>query len=99
MLQLSFVNFKKGTYLFIDGAETNDRFYIIQSGKVECTSSIDQANGAKKILTTGDFVGVIPCMASRGQIENSLAITDVKCISVQREQYPELERFQSVCVS
>lgn len=90
LLQLSFVNFKKGTYLFIDGAETNDRFYIIQSGKVECTSSIDQANGAKKILTTGDFVGVIPCMASRGQIENSLAITDVKCISVQREQYPDL---------
>ena len=90
MLQLSCVNFKKGTYLFIDGAENNDRFYIIQSGKVECTSSLDQSNNAKKILSTGDFVGIIPCMASRCQIENSLALTDVKCISVRKDQYPDL---------
>lgn len=90
MLQLSFVEFKKGTYLFVDGQENTDRFFIIQSGKVNCSNSLDPTKNATKVLTTGDFVGVIPCMSGHSQIENAIAITDVKCISVRKDQYPDL---------
>ena len=90
MLQLSFVEFKKGAYILVDGAENSERFFIIQSGKVNCSNSLDPGKNATKILTTGDFVGVIPCMSCHSQIENAIALTDVKCISVPKGQYPEL---------
>ena len=90
VLQLSFVEFKKGAYILVDGAENSERFFIIQSGKVSYSNSLDPGKNATKILTTGDFVGVIPCMSCHSQIENAIALTDVKCISVPKGQYPEL---------
>ena len=90
MLQLQFVEFKKGSYVLVDGADTNDRFYIIQSGRVICSNSLDPGVKSKKILTTGDFVGVIPCMSGHAQIENAVALEDVKAISVMRDQYSAL---------
>lgn len=95
MLQLSFVEFKQGTYLIVDGADYNTRFFIIQSGQVKCHNSLDPGKNATRILTTGDFIGVIPCMSGHSQIENAIALTDVKCISVQKEQYPELIRMNT----
>ena len=35
MLQLSFVKFTAGSYLLVEGTDSNDRFYIIQTGKVK----------------------------------------------------------------
>ena len=90
MLQLSFVNFRKGSYLVVEGKVTNDRFYIIQKGNVRCLSSNSIVTSSKEVLGPGDFVGVIPCMSGYSQIENVVAITDVVAISVRREQYPEL---------
>ncbi|MGP1512400.1 MAG: Crp/Fnr family transcriptional regulator [Treponema sp.] len=90
MLQLSYVNFRKDSYLLIEGKEESNRFYIIQSGQVRCFRANDPYNISAKILGPGDFVGVIPCMAGRFQVESVLALTDVKCISVKKEQYPEL---------
>ncbi len=90
MLHLSFVNFKPDSYLFVEGNENNDHFYIIQSGNVRCFSQNDVKGLSIKNLGVGDFVGVIPCMSSHSQIESAIAVTDVKCISVRRDQYPEL---------
>ena len=90
LLQLSFVNFRKDAYLLIEGKEDNHRFYIIQSGRVRCFKANDPYHLSSQILGPGDFVGVIPCMAGRLQVESVIAETDVKCISVKKEQYPEL---------
>lgn len=90
MLHLSFVNFKPDSYLFVEGNENNDHFYIIQSGNVRCFKQNDVKGLSIKNLGIGDFVGVIPCMSSHSQIESAIAVTDVKCISVCRDQYPEL---------
>lgn len=90
MVQLSFVEFKKGSYILVDGADNNDRFFIIQTGRVIVSNSLDPGKNAKKILTTGDFVGVIPCMAGHAQIENAIALEDARAIAVKREQYPSL---------
>lgn len=90
MLQLSIVNFKKDSFLFVEGKENNDRFYIIQSGKVRCYKANDVKGLSVKMLGPGDFVGVISCMSSHSQIESAIALTDLKCISVRKDQYSEL---------
>lgn len=91
MLQLSFVNFKKGSYLVVEGQNTGDRFYIIQVGHVQVAHEANvPTDNTNSILGPGDFVGVIPCMSNHLQIESAVAMTDVVCISVRRDQYPEL---------
>ena len=90
MLQLSFVNFRKDSYLLVEGKTENDRFYIIQSGKVRTFRQNDPTPDAASVLGPGDFVGVVSCMSLHSQIESAVALTDVTAISVEREQYPEL---------
>ena len=90
MLQLSFVNFKKNAYLFVEGKANNDCFYIIQNGRVQCSNDISIPGYEAQIFGPGDFLGVIPCMSSHLQIESCIAITDVTAIAVRRDQYPEL---------
>ena len=89
MLQLSFVTIKAGNYLLVEGKENCDRFYIIQQGTVRCFKS-NNPQGTRRDLGPGDFVGVVSCMSNHAQVENVLATSDVKCISVLKDQYPEL---------
>ena len=90
MLQLSFVNYRKGSYLFVEGKSDSDRFLIIQNGRVQCHQEVEIPGSTSVILGPGDFVGVIPCMSNHLQIETVIALTDVTCISVRRDQYSEL---------
>ncbi|MBQ9207528.1 MAG: cyclic nucleotide-binding domain-containing protein [Treponema sp.] len=87
MLQLSFVNFKKDTYILVEGKEDADRFYIIQSGHVKLFHQSEVPGSESSVLGPGDFVGVISCMARRAQVETCVAMSDVVCIAVQRDQY------------
>lgn len=91
MLQLSFVNFRKGSYILVEGKAEADRFYIIQGGKVQITKETEVvAEEGGNILGPGDFIGVISSMSGHTQIETVIAITDVTLISVRRDQYSEL---------
>ena len=90
MLQLSFVNFRKDSYILVEGKNDSDKFYIIKTGNVKCFKMNDPNNISTKTLGPGDFVGVIPCMSGHSQIENVVALTDVSCISVRKDQYSEL---------
>lgn len=89
MLQLSYVNFRKDSYILVEGKAENDRFYIIQSGRVLCQKEISVGE-SQTFLGPGDFIGVIPCMSTHKQIETVIAVTDVVAISVLRDQYPAL---------
>ena len=89
MLQLSYVNFRKDSYILVEGKAENDRFYIIQSGRVLCQKEISVGD-SQTFLGPGDFIGVIPCMSTHKQIETVIAVTDVVAISVLRDQYPAL---------
>ena len=89
MLQLQITTFKQGSYMVVEGKSDSDRFYIIQKGMVQCFKS--SGSGIQPFrLGPGDFVGVVPCMASHLQIETAVALTDVQAIAVRKEQYPEL---------
>ena len=92
MMQLSFVKFTAGSYLLVEGTDSNDRFYIIQTGKVKCYHEMPVPGASVKNLGPGDFVGVIPCMSGHSQTETVTALTDVTAIVVRHDQYPELIR-------
>lgn len=90
MLQLSFVNFNKGSYIVVEGKPKNDIFYIIQCGQVRVHREDSIPGQQPELYGPGDFIGVISCMSNHSQIDTAVALTDVVCISVRRDQYPEL---------
>ncbi len=91
MLQLAFVNFRKGSYILVEGKAESDRFYIIQGGKVQITKDTEVvAEEGGNILGPGDFIGVVSSMSGHSQIETAVAMTDVTLISVRRDQFSEL---------
>lgn len=91
MLQLSFVNFKRGSYIIIEGKSDTDRFYIIQSGQVRIAKQKEVvAEEEGNLLGPGDFLGVIACMSHHNQIETAVAVSDVVLIAVHYTQFPEL---------
>jgi cAMP-binding proteins - catabolite gene activator and regulatory subunit of cAMP-dependent protein kinases len=91
LLQLAFVNFRKGSYILVEGKAESDRFYIIQGGKVQITKETEVvAEEGGNVLGPGDFIGVVSSMSGHSQIETAIAMTDVTLISVRRDQYSEL---------
>ena len=90
-LQLSFVSFKKDSYIVVEGKPNADRFFIIHRGKVIISKEIEVvAEEGGNILGPGDFFGVVSSMSSHSHIETARAVTDVVLISVHREQFGEL---------
>lgn len=87
-LQLTFVNFKKDSYIVVEGKQNADRFFIIKSGKVRISKEVEvvEEEGGN-IYSPGDFFGVISTMSGHNHIETAQAITDVTLISVQKDQY------------
>lgn len=90
MIQLQFVNFRQGSYITVEGQPQNDIFYIIQSGNVRVHRENALPGQQSELLGPGEFIGVISCMSNHSQVDTVLAATDVVCIAVRREQYPEL---------
>ncbi len=87
-LQLSLVNFKKGSYIIVEGKQKADYFYIIRGGNVRISKEVEvvEEEGGN-LLSPGDFFGVVSTMSSHSHIETAQAVTDVALISVHREQY------------
>lgn len=91
MAQLSFVRFKKNSYILIEGKDDTDRFFIIQEGLVQVLKESEVvAEEGGNILKAGDFLGVVPCMARQNQIETAVAITDSVLIAVPYNQFSSL---------
>ena len=90
-LQLTFVNYRKDSYIVVEGKQNADRFFIIREGKVRISKEVEiVAEEQGDILGPGDFFGVISTMSSHSHIETALALTDVTLISVHKEQYSSL---------
>ena len=90
-LQLTFVNFKKDSYIVVEGKQNADRFFIIRGGKVQISKEVEVvAEEGGNLLGPGDFFGVVSTMSSHSHIETAKAITDVTLISVHKDQYSQL---------
>ena len=83
MLQLQIVNFRKGSYLVVEGKENTDHFYIIKKGNVQCFKA-SGSGLAPTIYGPGDFVGVVPCMSDHLQIETAIEAEVVVSIAVKK---------------
>jgi len=90
-LHLSFVTFKKDSYIVVEGKANAESFYIINKGKVRISKETEVvAEEGGDILGPGDFFGVVSSMSSHSHIETAQALTDVVLISVHRDQYGDL---------
>jgi CRP-like cAMP-binding protein len=85
--QLGFVNYKKDTYIILEGKQNAGCFFIIQQGKVRISREAMLEGEKDDLLGPGDFFGVISTMSSHSHIETAQALTDVVLISVYQNQY------------
>ncbi|MDR2900074.1 MAG: cyclic nucleotide-binding domain-containing protein [Treponema sp.] len=90
-LQLAFVNYRKDSYIVVEGKQNADRFFIIRQGKVQISKEVEvvEEEGGN-VLGPGDFFGVVSTMSSHSHIETARALTDVTLISVAKDQYGQL---------
>ncbi|MDR2519221.1 MAG: Crp/Fnr family transcriptional regulator [Spirochaetaceae bacterium] len=88
--QLEFLNFKKDSFIIIEGEKKADRFYIIRQGNVRIAKEVDVVEGEKDLLVTGDFFAVVSTMSAHNHIETAQAASDVSLISVKKEQYGDI---------
>jgi CRP-like cAMP-binding protein len=89
--QLAIVNYRKGMYITLEGNRDADRFFIIQSGRVQVSMHgevVMQENGAA--LGPGDFFGVVSSMSLHSEVETVQALTDVSLVAVSRGQFEGL---------
>jgi CRP-like cAMP-binding protein len=87
--QLGVVNYKKDTYIIVEGKQA-DCFFIIQQGKVRISKEAMVEGENDEMLGPGDFFGVISAMSFHSHIESAQALTDVIMISVRQNQYEGL---------
>jgi len=87
--QLGVVNYKKDTYIIVEGKQA-DCFFIIQQGNVKISKEAMVEGEKEETLGPGDFFGVISTMSSHSHIETAQAMTDVLLISVRQNQYVAL---------
>jgi CRP-like cAMP-binding protein len=90
--QLEYLNFKKSTYIIVEGNQQADRMYIIAAGQVHITKDSMSVIKEREVLGPGDFFGVISSLSSHSHIETVRAISDVAVLSVQKSQYSEFIR-------
>jgi CRP-like cAMP-binding protein len=86
--QLSIAKFRKDSYLLIEGKLSDGHFFIIQDGFAKISKQMQLAE-EKEMLTMGpgDFVGIVPAMSKRCQIETVQAVTDTTLLSVHISQF------------
>ncbi len=85
------VHLKKDAYIFVEGKQHADKFYIIKHGSVRIIREAltDEKGG---VLGPGEMFGLISTMAAHGYIESAIAATDVDLMAVERKQYGSLIR-------
>ena len=88
--QLGIANYRKDSYIIVEGQQKSDCFFIIQRGKVRISREVTVEGDSEEVLVPGDFFGVVSAMSSLSQIESALALTDVALISVRPQQYAPL---------
>jgi CRP-like cAMP-binding protein len=85
------VHLKKNAYIFVEGKQNADKFYIIKQGGVRIIrEALSDENGG--LLGPGEMFGLISTMAAHGYIESAVAATDVALLAVERKQYGSLIR-------
>lgn len=87
-VQLSVANFKANSFIIIENKKDHDLFFIIRSGRVKITSSVQALlKEAPPVKGPGDFFGVIGAMTGHVRNETAVATENVSLICVKRSQF------------
>jgi len=85
------VHLKKDAYIFVEGKQNADKFYIIKHGDVRIIrEALNDDIGC--VLGPGEMFGLISTMAAHGYIESAVAMSNVTLLAVERKQYGNLIR-------
>jgi len=89
-LQLAIANYRKGSYITVEGKQKVECFFIIQQGSVRISREAGIEGDKDEALVAGDFFGVASAMSSLSHIETAVAASDVTLITVRPHQYVSL---------
>lgn len=85
------ISVKKGSFPTLEGDSHSDSFFIIKQGQVlEVTSSLPERLSREELLCTGDFFGIISCMARRPRLHTTQVLEDSQFIEVRRTDFKNL---------
>jgi CRP/FNR family transcriptional regulator len=88
---IGFSKYKRGSYVLIEGNDSNDVFYIIKEGQVQAQRSIENiAGNSGETLKTGDFFGVISAMSGHPSTETVTASSDLVLLTVRKDNFGAL---------
>jgi CRP-like cAMP-binding protein len=89
-LELSLVNFKRGSLVAVEGQAGADRFFIIRQGRARIFRETEMRPGeGGGVRGPGDFFAVVSALSGHNHIESAEALTDLDLIAVRRDQYGE----------
>jgi signal transduction histidine kinase len=89
-LGIQSVEFQKGDRILSEG-ESNDRLYIIMEGQAELLKS-DISGKSTQVarLEAGNFLGLISFWTHGKSFSSSQALTDLKCVYMERDRFQNL---------
>jgi len=86
------VHLKKDAYVFVEGKQNADKFYIVKHGDVRIIREALTDDEIGSVLGPGEMFGLISTMAAHGYIESAIAMSNVTLLAVERKQYGSLIR-------
>ncbi|KAL4421376.1 hypothetical protein ABPG75_010667 [Micractinium tetrahymenae] len=84
--------FKAGEYILWEGAPLDDsaKFYIIESGQVDCFRTFEGQKRAVKTLTAGDVFGEVALLTKAPRQADCVAASRCKCLTLSRDAFERL---------
>lgn len=88
---LTSVKFEAGSYIIREGEEGNN-FYIIEEGEAIATKTIKQGHDPEEVkrYAPGDYFGELSLLKGQPRAANVIALTNVKCVSLDRYSFKRL---------
>lgn len=92
--------FKKGSYITVEGNDSRGEFYVISDGKVSIQRSVDLSSVAEtdNLLVKGDYFNVVECMSGHKIMDTVEAHSNVSLIVVKKSQFSEFAKRHSKAV-
>lgn len=86
----SILNYKKDTFIAVEGRQRAEFFFIVQRGSVRLSKIMEVPGYQSDTLVEGDIFGVVSAMSSKSYLETAVAVTDVVLIAVRPQYYENL---------
>ncbi len=90
MSEIVTASFKSGSYIIVEGAESDNTFFIIKKGKVQLNRTLDIPDLAKRTLSTGDFFEVESALSKKRRLSTAIALTDCEIHIIPFEMFDTL---------